>query len=132
MKFENGNVDRSDAQPPRKRFRRWMILVFLIVAAGVIAFVALGIQDHNDRLLTAQMLGSEAELRATGARIAEIKDHDFKSMPEYEAAYAQVEPLLGDCNHELQEYSDLCNRAQRRDQTRWLINFQRHRYDPEV
>lgn len=25
------------------------------------------------------MLGSDAELRATGARIAEIKDHEFRS-----------------------------------------------------
>ena len=85
-----------------------------------------------DRLLTAQIVGSEAELRATGARIAQIKDHEFGSMPEYVNAYTQVEPLLGDYDRELQEYGDLCNRAQQRDRTRWLIHFQRHRYDPEV
>jgi hypothetical protein len=45
-----------------------MILVSLIVAVGAFAFVALGIQDHNNRFLTAQMLGSEAELRASGAK----------------------------------------------------------------
>jgi hypothetical protein len=53
-------------------------------------------------------------------------------LPDYVKAYVHVEPLLSDYDRELQEYSDLCNRAQRRDQTRWLIHFRRHRYDPEV
>jgi hypothetical protein len=132
MKLENSTVGRSDPQRPPKRFRRWMTVVSLIVAVGVMVFIALVLQDRNDQLLADQMIQSEAELRATGARIADIQDHEFKTMPDYVKTYAQVEPLLRDYDRESQEYSDLCNRAQRRDQTRWLIDFRRHRYDPEV
>jgi hypothetical protein len=110
-----------------------MIVISLLVAGGVIAVVvAFRIQSHDEHLLTAQMIRSESELRETGARIANIKDHQFKSMPDYVKAYAQVEPLLSEYDHELQEYSDLCNRAQRHDQTRWRIDSRRHRYNSET
>jgi hypothetical protein len=79
-----------------------MIVVSLIVAVAVLVTVAVGIQYHNDRILTAQMIQSEAELQTTGARIADIKDHEFKTMAEYVSAYAHVEPLLNDYDHKLQ------------------------------
>src|SRR5712675_1614443 len=69
-----------------------------------------------------------------GARIADIKDHEFRTMAEYVAAYAQVEPLLTAYDQKLQEYSELYNTAQQRDKKRGLINIQRlhNRYNPEV
>jgi len=54
--------------------------------------VSIGIQRHNDRLLSAQLIQSEGELQTTGARIADIKDHKLKTMAEYVSAYASVEP----------------------------------------
>ncbi len=110
------------------RFRIWMIAVSLLVA------VVLGVQNHQDHVLAAQITQTEAELRAMGARIADVKDHEFKTMAEYVAAYAQIEPLLTQYDRKLQEYSELYNTAQQRDQKRGLINIQRlhNRYNPEV
>jgi uncharacterized protein YbgA (DUF1722 family) len=65
----------------------------LLVAVLSVA-VALGIQDHNDRVLSAQVAQSESKLRTLGAQIAAIKDHQFRIMDEYIAAYARVEPVL--------------------------------------
>ena len=55
-------------------------------------------------------------------------------MAEYVTAYAQIEPLLTEYDQKLQEYSELYNTAQRRDQKRGLINIRRlqNRYNPEV
>jgi hypothetical protein len=55
-------------------------------------------------------------------------------MAEYVAAYAQVEPLLTAYDQKLQEYSELYNTVQQRDQKRGLINIQRwhNHYNPEV
>jgi hypothetical protein len=94
----------------------------------------LGVQIHDDHLLAARIIQTEAELRAIGAGIADIKDHEFKTMAEYVAAYAQIEPLLTKYDQKLQEYSELYSTAQQRDQKRGLINIQRlrNRYNPEV
>ena len=55
-------------------------------------------------------------------------------MAEYVAAYAQVEPLLTAYDQKLQEYSELYNTAQQRDQKRGPINIRRlhNRYNPEI
>ena len=63
--------------------------------------VALGIQDHDDRVLETQVAQRESELRTLGAQIAGIKDHQFRTMDEYIAAYARVEPLLKDYDQKL-------------------------------
>ena len=39
---------------------------------------------------------------STGAGIADIKDHKFKTMVECVGAYARIEPLLSDYDHKLQ------------------------------
>jgi hypothetical protein len=72
------------------------------------------------------MIRSEVELQTTGARISGIKDHELKTMAEYVGAYVQVAPLLDDYDHKLEAYADLCNRAQRRDERRSLINILRN------
>ena len=79
------------------RFRFWVIVISLILAGAFLTVVvAIGIQRHNDRLLSAQLTQSEVELQITGARIADIRDHKFKTMAEYASAHVQVEPLLND------------------------------------
>jgi hypothetical protein len=106
----------------------------LIVGSALGVGIVLGIQNHEDHVLTSQITQTEADLRLIGARIANIKDHDFKTMAEYVGAYAEIEPLLTEYDQTLQEYSELYNTAQRRDQKRGLINIQRlhNRYNPEV
>jgi hypothetical protein len=96
--------------------------------------IALGIQNHDDHLLTAQITQTEAELRAIGARITDIKDHDFNTMADYVTAHARVKPLLKDYDRKLHGYSDLCDTAQERDRQRRVINVQRlyNRYNPEL
>src|SRR5258708_11197303 len=109
-----------------KRLRSWVIAgssIFLGVVLSVA--VALGIQNHNDRVLGAQVAQSESELRTVGAQIAAIKDRQFGTMSEYIAAYARVEPLLKDYDQKLQQYSELCSTAQQRDQKRGLVNSHR-------
>jgi hypothetical protein len=135
MLFKNSSVDPSEPKRPATRFRFWVIVISLILAGAFLAVVvAIGIQHHNDRLLSARLIQSEVELQTTGATIADIKDHKFKTMAEYVSAYVQIEPLLSDYDHKLQAYADLCNRAQRRDERRTLINILRREepYSPEI
>jgi hypothetical protein len=49
-------------------------------------------------------------------------------------AYARVEPLLNDYDHELHKYVDLCNRAQLRGEGGLLPNIKplRHRHNSDV
>lgn len=113
----------------------WVIAgASILLAAAVSISIALGIQDHNDRVLGARVVQSESDLRALGAQIAAIKDHQFGTMSEYIAAYARVEPLLKDYDQKLQQYTELCSTAQQREQSRGLINIQRlhSRYNAEV
>jgi hypothetical protein len=80
--FTNSNGVPSDSKRPAKRLRL-LIATSLVLAGGALTIaVALAIQDHNDRILTAQMAQSEAELKETGAKIADIKDHEFTTMPD--------------------------------------------------
>jgi len=133
MIFKNRSVDEPEPKRRAKR-RRLRVTVTSIVAGGVVlAVVALGTQNHDDKVLTGQMIQTETELKTTGAKIADIKDHRFGSMSDYINAYARVEPLLNNYDHELHQYVDLCNRARLRDEGVPLINIkprqQRHNSD---
>lgn len=145
MIFKDSSVDTpkaatapeatSEPKGPSKRLRMWVIAgASILLAAAVSISIALGIQDHNDRVLGARVVQSESDLRALGAQIAAIKDHQFGTMSEYIAAYARVEPLLKDYDQKLQQYTELCSTAQQREQSRGLINIQRlhSRYNAEV
>jgi hypothetical protein len=62
MIFENSSVDGLDLKKRSRRFRLWMIVISLIVGGGVVfALIALGIQNHDDHVLTAQMLQTETD-----------------------------------------------------------------------
>jgi hypothetical protein len=123
--FKRSSVDRSEPKGHPKKFRVWITAVSLIVF-GALLSVAIA--------LNAQITQTEAELRAIGARITDLKDHEFNTMADYVTAYARVEPLLKDYDRKLQEYSNLCDTAQERDRQRRLINVQRlyNRYNPEL
>jgi hypothetical protein len=127
-------MGQSEPNAAAKRRRISIIAVLLITASALSVAIVLGVQIHDDHLLTARIIQTEAELRAIGAGIADTKDHEFKTMAEYVAAYAQIEPLLTEYDQKLQEYSELYSTAQQRDQKRGLINIQRlrNRYNPEV
>jgi len=132
--FRTSRIDPSEPKAAPKRLRLWMTAVLVIAASALSVAIVLGVQNQEDHVLTAQITQKEAELRAMGARIADIKDHEFKTMAEYVAAYAKIEPLLTEYDQKLQEYGELYNTAQQRDQKRGLINIQRlqNRYNPEV
>ena len=92
----------SEPMGAAKRFRIWVIAGSAILLVAVLSVaVALGIQDHDDRVLETQVAQRESELRTLGAQIAGIKDHQFRTMDEYIAAYARVEPLLKDYDQKL-------------------------------
>jgi hypothetical protein len=132
--FRTGRMDQSELKGAARRFRIRMIIVSLIVSSALGVGIVLGVQNREDHVLTAQITQTEAELRATGDRIANIKDREFKTMAQYVTAYAQIEPLLTKYGQKLQQYSELYNTAQQRDQKRGLINIQRlhNRYNHEV
>jgi hypothetical protein len=126
--FKTSNVVRSDPERAGRKFRFWVIVISLVLLGIALTIaIAVGIHDHSDHVLAAQMTQSEARLKTTGARIADIKDREFKSMADYVNAYAQVEPVLNDYDHTLREYVDLCNRAQLRDETGLLNNIRPRR-----
>jgi hypothetical protein len=126
-------MDRSEPNT-RKRPSVRIIALPVIVATALGVAILLGVQNHDDHVLTAQITQTEADLRVLGGRIANIKDHEFKTMAEYVAAYAQVEPLLTAYDQKLQEYSELYSTARQRDQKRGLINVRRlhNRDNPEI
>jgi len=145
MTSKDSSVNRSEpatraeaTREPKnagKRFHLWAIAGSSILLGLILSVaIALGIQNHNDSVLGAQVAQSESELRTLGAQIAAIKDHRFGTMSEYIAAYARVEPLLKDYDLKLQQYSELCRTGQQRDQKRGLINIQRlhSRHNAEV
>ncbi len=127
-------MGQSEPKAAAKRRRIWIIALLLIVTSALSVAIILGVQNQEDHALTAQITQTEAELRVMGARIANIKDHQFETMAEYVAAYAEIEPLLTEYDQKLQQYSGLYSKAQERDQKRGLINIQRlhNRYNPEV
>ncbi len=131
--FRRNRMDRSEPST-RKRPSIWIIALSVIVATALGVAILLGVQNHEDHALTAQITQTEADLRVLGGRIANIKDHEFKTMAEYVAAYAEIEPLLTEYDQKLQEYSELYTTAQQRDQKRGLINVRRwhSRYNPDV
>ena len=133
--FGSSRVDPSAPQGAAKGRRIWITVVCVIAFGSVLAVgLTLGLQNHEDHVLTAQITQTEADLRVMGTRIADIKDHEFKTMAEYVAAYAEIEPLLTAYDQTLQEYSELYNTAQQRDQKRGPINIRRlhNRYNPEI
>jgi hypothetical protein len=67
-----------------KRFRVWVIAGSSILLAAVLSVaIVLGIQNHNDRVLGAQVAQSESELGVVGARIVDIKTRQFdRSQPD--------------------------------------------------
>src|SRR5258706_6742713 len=132
--FRSSGVDPSGPKAAAKRLAIGIMAVSFIAASALGVAIIFGVQNYEDHVLSAQITKTEGELRATGTRIADIKDRDFKTMAEYVAAYAQIEPLLTEYDQKLREYSELYDRAQQRDQKRGLINIQRlhNRYNPEV
>jgi len=87
--FRPGGMDQSEPKAGVKRLRIWMIVVALVVASALGVGIVLGVQNHEDHVLSAQITQTEAQLRALGAQIADIKDHQCKTIAEYVAAYAQ-------------------------------------------
>ena len=132
--FRSRRTGQSEPKAAANRRRIWIVPVLLIVMSALSVAIVLGVQNQEDDALTAQITQTEAQLRALGAQIADIKDHEFKTMAEYGVAYAQIEPLLTEYDQKLQEYSQLYETAQQRDQKRGLINIQRlhNRYNLEV
>src|SRR6267154_1711285 len=130
--FGSSGFDLSESKGAAKRLRFWIAVVCLTVTGSMLGVaVVLGIQNREDHVLTGQITQTEAQLRALGARIADIKDHEFRTMAEYVAAYAKVEPLLTAYDQKLQEYSELYDTAQRRDEE-GSIRHTRHAFAPRT
>ena len=69
-------MDQSEPRAAAKRHSTWMIAVSLITASALGVAILPGVQNHEGRVPTAQITQTEAQLRALGAQIADIKDHE--------------------------------------------------------
>lgn len=103
MIFNNSSVDGADRKARAGRSPLWVTVISMLAAGIVTLLVVFGIQNHQDHLLTAQMIQTETDLKTTGARIADIKDRKVDSMTDYINAYAHIEPLLDEYNRELHQ-----------------------------
>src|SRR6266403_2170914 len=93
--FGSSRVEPPAPAGAAKGRRIWITVVWVIAFGSVLAVgLTRGLQNHEDHVLTAQITQTEADLRVMGTRIADIKDHEFKTLAEYVAAYAEIEPLL--------------------------------------
>jgi hypothetical protein len=133
---DNPNVTMNLAEYYRSHPKRSLIFVVLaIVLIGlVVDAIAVGIENHTDRVLDAQITESQSEMRVVGGQIAQMKDRDFKSMAQYIQVYTRIEPLVNDYDQKLQRYTGLYRIAEQRDQHRSVIHFGRTRlrHQPDV
>jgi hypothetical protein len=89
---------------------------------------------RKDEAITAEIARAESDLRERGAEIASIKDANLRSMNDFIAAYAQVEPLEKEYDQKLQKFTELLYKdAKERDSHRPLLDVQRlrSRHHPE-
>jgi hypothetical protein len=102
----------------------WIYAAAVVVLVSITIFaVTFAIQEHNDRVLADEISGAASELEDTGARVMSIRDGDLKDMNDYIRAYSQMEPLLSDCDNQLQRITDLYNQA--RERNRRLLRVER-------
>jgi hypothetical protein len=73
MIFNNSSVDGADPKRRTKRSRLWVTVISMLVAGVVTVLAVFAIQNHEDHVLTAQIIQTETDLKTTGARIADIK-----------------------------------------------------------
>jgi hypothetical protein len=132
----NSSVTMNLAEYYRNHRRRSLIFIVLaaVLIGSVVDVIAVGIESHNDRVLDAQIIESQSEMRSVGAQIAQMKDRDFESMAQYIQVYARIGPLVTDYDQKLQRYTGLYRIAEQRDQHRSVIHFgdSRLRHQPEV
>jgi hypothetical protein len=133
---DNPNVTMNVAEYYRSHPKRSLIFVVLatVLIGLVVDAIAVGIENHTDRVLDAQITESQSEMRVVGGQIAQMKDRDFKSMAQYIQVYTRIEPLVNDYDQKLQGYTGLYRIAEQRDQHRSVIHFGRARlrHQPEV
>jgi hypothetical protein len=133
---DNPNVTMNLAEYYRSHPKRSLIFIVLaaVLIGLVIDIIATGIENHNDRVLDAQITESQSEMRLVGAQIAQMKDREFESMAQYIQVYARIGPLVNDYDQKLQRYTDLYRSAERRDQQKSVVDFGRARlrHQPDV
>ena len=105
------------ANEQKGRFR-WIYGTGAVVLVLITTFAVLfAIQEHKERVLSEEVNDTAAELQATGAKIAGIRDADLKEMNDYVRAYSELAPLLDDYDRQLQKITDLYSQARQRDKS---------------
>jgi uncharacterized membrane protein len=96
--------------------------VFIIVQCVAIVF---GIQNGNDRVITAQVEKDAKSFQEIAVKIGAIKGRDLRTTQDYIAAYEEIDPLLGEFDVNLQQFRDFLSVTEQRDQARGPLNIQR-------
>lgn len=96
--------------------------LFTIIISVAITF---GIQNGNDRSMTAQVQVGTKDFQAVAVEIGAIKSRDLQTTDDYIQAYAEIGSLLPAFNSDLQKFTDILAEAKRRDASRGPLNIQR-------
>ena len=64
--FRSSRTGQSEPKAAANRRRIWIVPVLLIVMSALSVAIVLGIQNHEDHVLTAQITQTEADLRVLG------------------------------------------------------------------
>lgn len=86
----------------------------IAVAIGFMLIV----EHQGDLRLVAEIDRASSDLQSTGGEIESIKDGNPQGMNDYISAYAQIEPLQGKYDQELERLIDLYRVAQNRSSHR--------------
>ena len=96
--------------------------LFMTVLCIAITF---GIQNGNDRQSTAQIEAAAKGFQDVATKIGAIKSRDLRTTRDYTDAYEAIDPLLGDFDAKLHQFTDVLSVTEQRERTRGPLNIQR-------
>jgi len=122
-----GILERQlNTTPPNVKKHKLVTLVlgtlFTVTLSVAITF---GIQNGNDRTLTAQVEEGTNDFQTVAAKIGAIKSRDLQTTKDYIDAYEQIDPLLAEFDAKLQHFTSIISEAKQRDIKRGPLNIQK-------
>ena len=87
--------------------------------------VAFGIQNGSDRQSTVQVETATKGFQDVATKIGSIKSRDLRTTRDYIEAYEAIDPLLGDFDAKLKQFTDVLDVTEQRERTRGPLNIQR-------
>jgi hypothetical protein len=87
--------------------------------------ITFGVQNGNDRQSTAQIEAATKGFQDVATKIGAIKSRDLRTTKDYIDAYEAIDPLLGEFDGKLKQFTDVLATTEQRERTRGPLNIQR-------